>query len=101
MEPPQGSDSPLAFFFNHTDWRLARLSIFPQPRTRKCRLCHRHFCRDVSGNRHGRYPASSAPHRTAKSNNLGFSSSWIERELVRKTTRFIARREERVLIHTQ
>ena len=49
----------------------------------------------VSGNRHRRYPASSAPHRTAKPDNVGFSFGRIERELVRKTPCFLARREER------
>src|SRR5262245_40657710 len=91
MEPPQGSDSQLAFFFNNTDWRLARLSIFPQPCTRKCRLRHRHFCRHFLSNRHGRYPASSAPYRTAEPDNVAFSFGWVERKLVRQAPCFLGR----------
>src|SRR5262245_5649257 len=89
MEPPQGSHSQLAFFPNDTYWRPTRLSIFSQSWTGECRLRHRHFCRDFFGHRHGRYPASSAPHRTAEPRNLAFSFGRVERELVSEAPCFL------------
>src|SRR5215510_16145909 len=91
MEPPQGGHSQLAFFSNDTYWRAARVSIFPKSCTGKCRLRYPHFCRDVSGNRHRRYPASSAPHRTAKPDDVAFSLGRVERELVREAPCFLGR----------
>src|SRR5262245_46666693 len=95
MEPPQGGHSQLSFFSTHTYRRVARLSFFSQPCTGKCRLRYRHFCRNVFGNRHRRYPASSAPHRTAKPDDVAFSFGWVERKLVREAPYFLAKREER------
>src|SRR5215813_3202013 len=89
MEPPQGGSSQLAFFSNHTYRRVARFSFFSQPCTGKCRLRYRHFFRNVFGNRHRRYPASSAPHRTAKPDDVAFSFGWVERKLVREAPCFL------------
>ena len=43
----------------------------------------------VSGNRHGRYPALRAPHRTAEPYNVAFSFGWVERKLVREAPCFL------------
>jgi hypothetical protein len=84
------SDSQLALFSDDAHRRPARLFIFPLACAGRCRLRHRHFCRDFFGHRHGRYPAASTSHSTAESGNAGFPASRIDRKLVGQTPFFLA-----------